>query len=84
MKVAMYLQLGSILKEWFQKMEFSSASWCAKKQTLVQHCARISEEGNSEGIVFTVHIMKMYRGSRGITHLILNLGIRWGQSHLRM
>jgi len=48
----MYLQLGSILKEWFQKMEFSSASWCAKKQTLVQQCARISEEGSGEGNVF--------------------------------
>lgn len=49
-------------------MQFSSASWCAKKQTLVQQCARISEEGNGESNVFTVHTMKMYRGSRGIAH----------------
>jgi len=78
--MAMYLQLGSILKEWFQKMEFSSASWCTKKHTLVKQCVRISEEGNGKVNVFPVHIIKIYRGSRSIAHLILNLGIRWGQS----
>jgi len=68
-------------------MEFSSANWCGKKQTLVQQCVRISEEGNGKGNVFPVHTMKTYKGSRGITHLILDLGIRWGAvclKHVRL
>ena len=54
-----------------------------KKQTLVQHCVRISEDGNGKGNVFLVYTMKTYRGSRDVVHLILNLGIRWGVVSLK-
>ena len=35
-----------------------------------------AERGSKKGKVFTVHVTKAYRGSRGIAPLILNFGAR--------